>query len=207
MKKSALFLIAILYCLAIFGQSAHKKLVDRRGANNRWDTTGKTLVASEDGKLRIYWWDTEKGGTMRKYAAFAQYHDGKTFKNKMLSGKGYGCYYMAVYSVKRKDDKMLYLVVSASTTGVDDIPEEIQAYTIENGELADTVQAFKTAKKSYNKIVIDYDWRSAYQQKTIHLSESRDKVYIPVINDLNYTGRFLVYVFDGNNYVFDKNAR
>lgn len=212
MTKTILFVPTLLvFTWSLFAKQTQKIHHGSGRTNIKWDTTNKKVVASDDGNFRIYWWDTKLGGTMVKYKAFAKYNTGSGVKMKMLSGedeKDYGCAYKTIYTIKRADNKMVYLVLTTAATGVDDIPEDINAYTIENGVLQDTIKIFKTAKKSYNSIGIDYDWQSADNEETIHLTADKKKLYIPVIeNDLKYTGKFLVYIFDGYHFVFDKNAK
>ena len=102
---------------------------------------------------------------------------------------------------------MIYLAISGGVIGIPEVPKTIRAYTIENGELKDTAKIFITPKKSYNRIDIEYDLTSATEKNTIHLSEHKEKLYIPLIEGLKFKDKYLVYVFDGYNYVYDKNAK
>lgn len=185
------------------------------------DSSGISILTSDDKNFRIYCWNTETGGTMRFFNALVQYHSGNGIKTAVLnridaaeSAEDFdpGYWYHQLYTVKGNSGKAYYLPLYVGIYSGRDRLDGIKAYTIDNGELNDSVQLFKTTKASINTIEYAYDAFNSYKDKndgerpTIHLNEEKTKVYIPVISEEKFTGKWLIYVFNGEQFVYDKNV-
>ena len=175
-------------------------------------------IVSDDYKLRLFSWDTRMGGTMRRYYDMAQYQTGSEVKVVDMidtSGKDYGTDYRSINIARTKNGKTVYLVQDYCIASTKDRAEGITAYIIEDGGLKKH-SFFRTKTKFFSSISYGYDaFSSANKLKnkdipTIHLSKDNRKLYIPIVSGPtkeDVTDKYLVYVFDGNNYVFDKNAK
>jgi len=181
--------------------------------------------SSDDKKFRIYWWDDQSGGTMHGYYSMVQYQTSNGVKAEVIYPKdgasrdvaedkdAPGFFYTRVHTVKTVSNKIFYLVIRNGRYMTWDVSSGIKAFSIDNDRLVDTVGIFKTSKEILNSIDYEYDYFSNYDTKTnkekyqIRLSSDKKKLYIPVVVDLKVTNRNLVYLFDGNNYVFDKHLK
>jgi hypothetical protein len=185
------------------------------------DSSSINILTSDDKNFRIYCWNTETGGTMRFFNALAQYRSVNGIKTAVLnridaaeSAEDFdpGYWYHQLYTVKDKNGKAYYLPLYVGIYSGRDRMDGIKAYTIDNDQLNDSVQLFKTTKASINAIDYAYDAFNSYEDKddrerpTIHLNEEKTKVYIPIISEEKFTGRWLIYVFNGEQFVYDKNA-
>jgi len=178
-----------------------------------------TIVSSNDNKLRLYSWDSRMGGTMRYYEDLAQYQSNNglmvcDMKDTTMEGD-YGGDYRSVVTIHTKEGKTVYMVQDYSIVSTKDRAESITAYTIE-GESLKKISIFRTKNQSLNTIGYGYDVFTSSDKfpksdiPTIHFSKDKQKLYIPIVSgpyNEDVTNKNLVYVFDGNNYVFDKNTK
>lgn len=182
------------------------------------DTAGMIILTSEDKKFRIYCWDTETGGTMRFFNSLIQYRTGKGSESVVLNDiaktEEPGDFYREIYTVHAKTGNTYYLLTSRGIYSSRDIVEVIRAYAIENGKLNDSVKLFRTTRQQLNEITYTCDFFSnidsntGSQRNLIRLSDDKQTLFIPVVNDKDeVTDKSLIYKFDGNQFVFDKNAR
>ncbi len=182
------------------------------------DTAGIIILTSEDKKFRIYCWDTETGGTMRFFNALIQYRTAKGSESAVLNDiaktEEPGDFYREIYTVHAKNGNTYYLVTSRGIYSSRDIVEVIQAYTIESGKLNDSVNLFRTPRQQLNEITYTCDFFSnidsntGNQRNLIRISDDKQTLFIPIVNDKDeVTDKFLIYKFDGNQFVYDKNAR
>ena len=184
-----------------------------------------SVSSSEDKKFRIYWWDQEGGGTMHGYYSVVQYQTNNGVKAEVIYPKdgtsmdmaenvdGPGFFYPKIYSVRTTNNNTLYLAIRNGRYMTWDVSSGIKAFTIYNDKIIDTIKVFKTSRGVLNAIDYVYNFFSNYDTKTneekhqIRLSPDKKKLYIPIVVELNVTNRNLLYIFDGNNYVFDKNLK
>jgi len=185
---------------------------------------GLDITLANDHKLKVFTWDTQLGGTQYYYSSVIL---GKT-KNGVFSSVVDALFlevsqgdttapadtydYYDIAGIKLKNSSMIYLFfgtqVATRYRG-----EQVFACKIVNDELVQ-VPFFKTKSKLLSSIGYAYDL-FAFGDKNgksdppiIHLSKDKKKLYIPLINGHEkMTNNYLVYVFDGNNFVFDKNAK
>lgn len=184
-------------------------------------TKGMKIASSEDKKFRIYSWDTQNGGTMHGFNSVAQFQTRKgaqtevlyndTFINGEWSGPGF--FYPKIYEIHSSDKKIYYLAIRDGMYSTKNVSTGIKAFAIENNRLNDSIKIFKTTKNTLNSIDCEYDYFSNYNEKSmkenhlIHLSKDKQILYIPIIDGEKMTEKYLVYKFDGTDYVFDKNGQ
>ena len=189
------------------------------------------IVSSDDHKFRIYSWDTEDGGTMRFHFSIIEYQTNSGVKTEIIyrrpeqkgdladsTSRGWpGFYYSRVFTVYDNDSNVYYLAIRWGIFSSSDVSSGIKAYKIKNDHLNDSVKIFRTSKKFLNSIDYGFDTATDVDEKTgkqkhhyIHLSKDKHKLYIPVIageHGTTMTDRNLVYVWDGYQFVFDKNEK
>lgn len=179
----------------------------------------RTLV-SADKKIRIYNWDTylvSKNGGMY-YNAAVQYRSGSGTKFAYLldvpeeSKRDGGAIYTDLITIKTKAGKTFYLAVYKNIPGGKDAVGGVKALEIVDVELKGA-DVFVATNRTLNNIDYGYDYSSNYNYQTmkeeqvVHLSKNNKKLYIPLVEGDQMTGRWLVYVFDGSKFVYNKNAK
>jgi len=176
------------------------------------------IVTSPDKKMRIYSWDTHTGGTMHFFNTVAQYETGsgvtiteirdkpEHYKDSMIPGNTYNL----IYTMADKSGKKYYLPVYTAIYSTKDVMKGIRAFSIENGKLLDA-EIFKATNKTLSRIEYGYDYMTNYSFKKMKeeytLYINKQKLYIPVVEGEKITGRWLIYVWNGEQFVFDKNAK
>lgn len=177
------------------------------------------IVTSEDQKLRIYSWDTYMGGTMHYYNAIAQYAtvtgsqaiDINHLPKKEENSEP-GAVYNSVYTIKQKDGKTYYLLTYRGTFSNIVAGAGIKAVSIADDNLL-SVDVFQATNKTLNDINYNYDLSSNYnydnggEYYVIHLSKNNKKLYIPLVDGDQMTGKWLVYVFNGYKFIYDEKAK
>ncbi len=196
-----------------------------------WDTkfpkaekNGLSIVASSDHKLQLFSWDTWTGGTQHRYSSIltVKTENGILFSDvnnlfqvtidgddTVASAETYAYYKIA--AINTKDNAVTYLFFGEQDAS-NEKAEQIFAGKIISDKLV-KVPFFKTATKTLSSIDYYYNLL-AFREKnrnidlpSIHLNNDGERLYIPIITDEAMTSKYLVYIFDGNNYVFDKNAK
>lgn len=182
------------------------------------DTMSINVLTSEDRKARIYSWDTRLGGTMRFFYGVMQYKTSKGSDVKVLNDENSeegdsGLMYRYLHTIKTSSGKVYYLVLYRGVYSTKDVVDGVAAFSIENDMINDTIKVFKAAKSELNSISYGYDFlsnideNSGGQKNELHLDEKKTKLFIPVVdNKDNVTNRSLIYKFDGDKFVYDKNA-
>ena len=210
------YLIAISVKLPIDGRFP---MVEQNGLN---------ITIAPDNKIKIFSWDSWTGGTMHRYYSLAAYqtnkgietsdvvdlsdsaHDRSTISYKDYSEGGYS--FNEIIPVKDKKNTITYILFGNSRESTHEWGELVMALRIVNDALVN-VPFFKTTTKTLKFISYYYDVRYSHYKgghPTMHLSKDNKKLFIPIVSGPNgedITNKYLVYVFDGNNYVFDKNAK
>ncbi len=173
------------------------------------------VLTSADRRFRIYWWDTETGGTMHFYAGVIQYlaAPGRAGtldlddKRTMEDGGSPGYWYDELYSVTTKSGNTFYLPVYGADYSTRDKASGIRAYTIRAGKLRGDVPFFFTKTKQYSDISYNYDFfkyagREEGLPQLTYLEKEREVVIPVVTKDNTITDRVLVYRFDGERFVY-----
>ena len=178
---------------------------------NNAQKEGLRCVTSNDGKVRFYSWDTWTGGTMHNFSDLVQYKNNNGIAVDRIREDGDpGYFYMDAYSIKAKD-RTIYMAKYHAIGSTRDVGEGIVAYALKDGVLSNA-KVFLTKTQSLDRIEYGFDFFSINDSNgvkpEIHFSNDLHTLYVPIVKkDGSFTKDFLIYVFDGNNYVFDKNAR
>lgn len=166
------------------------------------------IVTSQDGKFRIYSWDTWLGGTMHFYDNIFQYQTDSgvvTFVNAKEEGEPSG-YYSDIYDRKRGDE-MFYLAISNGILSTSDRSQTIKNYCVLNDQLIDSTKLFNTSILDYKSIGFGYNFFSVADReerpiKLIDVDEDNSRVLIPIVlGEGEVSNRFIVYKWDGKQFV------
>lgn len=182
------------------------------------------VATSQDGKLRIYSWDTETGGTMHEHSSVIQYQgaSGKVHtwtydppadeSDDSPAGRGIGTggYYMRILQVDSTKGP-IYLAISLSIGCGQCHGQSVEAARIDGDSLLRDAKIIKTASGFTNSI--DF----AYAPATIPKSLSADSLVrfnageksfsIPVVIEDEEAGngrvttRTITYRFNGTHFI------
>lgn len=166
------------------------------------------IATSQDGRFRIYSWDTWLGGTMHFYDNIFQYKTDKgviTFKNTKVEGEPSG-YYSEIYDRKRGEE-MFYLAISNGVLSTSDRSQTIKNYCVVSNQLVDSTKLFHTSIMDYESIGFGYNFFSVADReerplKLIVVDEDNTRVLIPIVlGEGEVSNRFIVYKWDGKQFV------
>lgn len=171
------------------------------------------IVNSDDRKFRIYCWDVQAGLQNHYYNVVAQYEanneTGTSIINQVpdniTDATPTGANYVSVYAVSGNGGKKYYMPFY-SNLGVN-VTKGIAAYAIDGG--LNRVNLYRVGDKMMDAIEYHYDQSANYDFKkmkeryTIHIE--KQKLYVPVMDGLQVTGKWLVYSWNGEQFVSDKN--
>jgi hypothetical protein len=175
------------------------------------------LATSEDGKFRIYSWDTEGGGTMHFFENVYQFQgkDGKVYsKSSNLKEGDAGAFVSDIFDVDTSNGKV-YLARFSSIFSNSDAYQSINLFKIEGNSLNDKIKLIKTKSGLTNKLGFEYDFFSVVDReerpiKLILYDKATKTIKIPVvIVDKDFrsgkvTGKFINYKFDGAYFLKQK---
>lgn len=173
------------------------------------------ILTSEDGKVRIFNWDTQIGSSAVYYNAIMQYYVNDSTTDVAIlndvsesfskSGeKNPGEWYTKVSVVSRKNNYPCYLLVGKAVYTPKNMEYFIDAYAIYYGKLHSTT-AFADKTKLLSSMSVAY--HATDDNPEIRVAGDKQHIFVPVVNKMTdvATGKSRIYTFDGNNYVFDKN--
>jgi hypothetical protein len=172
------------------------------------------ISTSEDGKFRIYSWDTETGGTIHRFENVYQYKgkNGKVYsKSYELSEMEPGGFYTDIFQVKTKKET-IYLARFSAILMTSLSYQSIDLFKIENKSLNDKIKLFKTKMGLQNYIGFEYNFFSVVDRperpiKLILFDKKTKTLEIPVvIEDEKFpngrvTNKFISYRFNGKYFV------
>jgi hypothetical protein len=176
--------------------------------------SGLSIVTSDDHRVRFYSWDTHLGGTMRNYSDRVQYQTTKGIRFICLNcdttkDEDYGEDYDGITTIHTQTNKTVYIVFGSSKLSTKDRAEIVEAWEIAGNELQ-FANIFKAKTKNLSVIGYGYDmFASGDGDKdipSIHLGKDNKRLYIPIVDGEKVTAKYLVYVWDGSQFVFDKDA-
>jgi len=176
-----------------------------------------SISTSEDGKFRIYSWDTQSGGTMHFYKNVYQYQseNGKVFsKSENLPETDPSGFVSDIFHIKTKSGKV-YLARFSSVLGNSLSYQMVQLFNIEGKSLNDKIKLIKTKSGLQNSIGFEYNFFSVVDRKErpiklILYDKAAKSIKIPVViqktpNDYGtVTNKFIVYKFNGKYFVKTK---
>ena len=182
------------------------------------------VATSKDGKLRIYSWDTETGGTMHEYFSVVQYQgaSGKVYTrayepspdetedSPIPTGIGVGGYYMRVLQVDTLKGP-IYLAVSLSIACGQCHGQSVEAARIEGEMLERSAEIIKTQGGLTNSIDFAYAPVTIPNNLTarglVRFDPMAKSFSIPVVIDDDESGngrvtsRTITYRFNGTHFV------
>lgn len=182
------------------------------------------VATSKDGKLRIYSWDTETGGTMHEHSSVIQYQgaSGKVHTwtydpppdgsedAPLPSGIGTGGYYMRILQVDSTKGP-IYLAISLSIGCGQCHGQSVEAARIEGESLNRDAKIIKTASGLTNSI--DFAYAPAtipqglYADTLVRFNAAQGSFSIPVVLEDEEAGngrvttRTITYRFNGTHFV------
>lgn len=175
--------------------------------------TDLTIITSEDGRFRIYTWNTFEGGTMQFYTNVFQYSiDGKVY-SKLNKKEGYdsGCRFYEINDIQA-NNKHYYVTNSVSIGSSAAYLYQAKIFSIENGTLNDNAKLIKTKSGIKNTLTYDVDLSSSSNSDRKDGIESRDymsliydkknqTIVIPLINENGkITKNKIRYQFKGSYF-------
>lgn len=185
-----------------------------------------SIATSKDGKLRIYSWDTETGGTMHDYSSIVEYQgaSGKVYTWADITqsddepedgsaesyGIGSGGYYMRIFQVDAKDGP-IYLANALSVGCGQCHGQSLEAARIDGETLEREAKVIKTSSGLTNTIDFAYAPASLPARLTtndlVKFDPKANTFSIPVVieDDENPLGkvttRRITYRFNGTHFV------
>jgi hypothetical protein len=173
------------------------------------------IVSSEDKLLRIYSWNTWKGGTMVDFVNLFQYKSNgkvitKIIKDTVTRGEGeYTPFYSQIFTLKNKNNTY-YLCVYNGIYSSKDASQCIKILKIENNKLED-IKLIKTENGLTNSIDLYFDFFSVVDRqerplKLIKYDNKKKQIYIPIISEKEeVTNRFQIYSLNGKYFETKQN--
>lgn len=177
---------------------------------------GEMFVAtSKDGRLRIYSWDKETGGTMHDFASVIQYKgsDGKVYvtaDNHTEDDAG-GAFYHEIFQVASKSGP-IYLATTGFLASTSLHGQSIKVIRIKSSTLDLESKLIKTTSGLQNSVGFSYDFFSVVDrpERPIKLFDfnaaARTFRFPVVIEDEKtpqgrVTNKFITYRFNGTHFV------
>ena len=175
---------------------------------------GMQSLVTSDKQAHFFSWDTNTGGTMHFFHSVVQYRAGNKVCCDVLcptvnkEAPDCGLDFNDVRTVRTSDGKTVYLVTYSAYFTTQNYCRSITAYTVASEKLL-TVPMFKTPKQLLDNIDCRVSDNGEYNEASfVKISEDGQTVSVPIIsNGTKVTGRYLIYKFDGEHYVFDPHAK
>lgn len=171
------------------------------------------ITTSEDGKLRIYSWDMQTGGTLHDYASVIQYQgrSGKVNAWVDVDEPGGGGFYSQIFQVPTSAGT-IYLANSTFTASTSLAGQSIRALRINNDKLELKPKVIRTSTGLRNEVGFAYDFFSVSDRperpiKLFFFDEKKKEFRFPVVieDDKTPQGRvtdkFITYRFNGKYFV------
>jgi hypothetical protein len=170
------------------------------------------ITTSDDGKLRIYSWDLEDGGTMHDYANVYQYlaADGKVYSktNESTDEGDYGAFVTDIFSLATTKGNV-YIVCSTFIGSNQDHGQSANLYKIAGDKLDNNVKLIKTKSGLTSSLSFGYNAFSADERegKLISFNKKTKTLKIPVVVENEeypngeVTDKFISYRFNGKYFV------
>lgn len=168
------------------------------------------IVSSEDKLLRIYSWNTCKGGTMVDFVNLFQYKSNnkistKITKDTVTNSEGeYTPFYSQIFTLKNKRNTY-YLCIYNGIYSSKDASQSIKIFKIKGNKLED-IKLLKTKNGFVSSIDLYFDFFSVVDRperplKLIKYDNEKKQIYIPIITDKGeVTNSFLIYKYNGEYF-------
>ncbi|MGH1519825.1 hypothetical protein [Chryseobacterium sp. JK1] len=175
---------------------------------------GVKISTSEDGKFRIYSWDTLTGGTMHFYRYVFQYEAGKKVKAKIsdsnMEDDSESLYYQVNDVVS--EGKKYYLTQNQAVYSNALLYYTAKFFTIENGQLKSDAKLIKTPSGLKSELTCELDFSATvnhnspityedYKSLNLRYDPKKQIISIPlVLDDSKITTRRVRYQFNGKYF-------
>jgi hypothetical protein len=147
------------------------------------------IKKSADGKLKIYTWDDQSGGTMRFFKTIYQYKNGSGINVEIenLEEGDAGNFIVKIHQIVI-NKVTHYLPIFSGTYSNKDMNQTVCAFTIKEDKLIKQKPLFKSKTQLLTKISVNYDFFSVMDHKErpielIRYNDAQKKLLIPVVND------------------------
>ena len=172
------------------------------------------IVTSRDGRLRIYSWDMQTGGTMHDFESVYQYR-GKSGKIYTWSGTSEedsgGVFYHDIFQVDSKSGP-IYLAVSTFIGSSSLSGASINAITIDGERLDHEAKLIRTGSGLQNSVNFGYDFFTVVDRperpvKLFKFDAASGTFSFPVVIEDDktpqgrVTNKLIRYRFDGTHFV------
>jgi hypothetical protein len=173
------------------------------------------VTTSKDGRLRIYSWDQETGGTMHDFASVFQYKgkSGKIYSwaEKTLEDESAGVFYHQIFQTDTTGGP-IYLGVSTFIGSTSLAGQTIKAFRINGEKLDSETKVFKTTSGIKNSVGFAFDFFTVvdHPERPVRLffyNEANKSFRFPVVIEDKrtpqgrVTSKFITYRFDGKYFV------
>jgi len=170
---------------------------------------------SEDGKFRIYSWDTQDGGTMHYHYSVYRYRgtNGKVYSkgDKFSEERDPSSFVTQIFTMDTTRGK-IYIVCSTAIAQTNDHVQFANLYKIAGDALIDEVNLIKTKSGLTNSLSFEYNFFSVVDHKErpiklIFFDKKTKTLKIPVVvEDEKFpngkvTDRYIRYRFNGKYFV------
>lgn len=173
-----------------------------------WNNTGIGIFTSADKNLRIVSWNAQTSGTLREYNTLVFWKSTKGIKGEVMNDAENSSF-STIEGFTKKDGTTFYLASGMAHASNRDKTDFIRALQIKGVVLNDKYEAFKTPRKKFSQIAAHIDMGSVNTDNDlIHFGKDKNTLLIPVVNDQGEVKKnyFLIYQFDGNDFVFQKTS-
>ncbi len=172
------------------------------------------VATSKDGKLRIYSWDKQTGGTMRDFAAVFQF-SGSSGKTVMYAKndeeESAGSFYPEIFQVPSKGGP-IYLATSTFIGSTSMHGQSVKTIKIIGDDLDLDAKLIRTAAGLTNSVGFGYDFFSVVDRKErpiklFEFNEAKKEFRFPVVIEDEktpqgrVTDKFITYRFNGTHFV------
>ena len=172
------------------------------------------IIGSADGKLRIYSWDTELGGTEHDFRNIIQYKSKRVSSilniDTSSSNDNHYVYYFSNIYTLTTGDKTYYLGIYNGVFSTKDMEEGVQIFCIENEKLNTKKKLIKTASGIHNSVSYIYDYfsiPSKLKDADIHYNPALKTFTIPRVgandkigDDEKVSTKHINYKFTGQYF-------
>jgi len=170
---------------------------------------GLQVSSSEDGKFRIYSWDTWKGGTMHSFKNIFQYESDNQVYSTIIgdnSEMNAQSFYYQINDVISQDKKY-YLAQSTAIYSSALTSHSIKVFSIDNGKLNSDARLIKTKTGIRNQLGYEIDLSAnsnldnEIRNYDIEYDAKKKIISIPLIlDDYKVTEKKIRYQFKGKYF-------
>jgi hypothetical protein len=170
---------------------------------------GVVIATSPDGRLRIFSWDGQTGGTAHNANNVYQYLvDGKTYSTLTIVDGGPGLTYSAIYLLTKTPrqhsqlrDETFYLAVSNEITETLHLHASLEILQLADHRLRRDVPLIQTASGKTGTLGFDFVLENA-KDADFFFNPATGTITFPVVlDDGQVTNKKIAYTFNGSYFV------